>query len=397
MRVNLSLANLSLLSFFAVLVQGQYGSSQTVSAQSATETDSESACTSGNVHEVTVGANGNKFDPNIVYAQPGDIVSFIFYPSNHSVIRTAYTGQKFNSESSGNPCVPIEELDPEAQGFFSGNKILESDPSPGNIVTWNLTIVDSDTIWYYCDALGSCHPNGMVGVINPNSTGTFQQQQAAAVSAPFQLSPSGQVTPSESGPIPASSSKGSSGGSSGRLSGGAIAGIAVGAVFGLALLAGLCFFMGKSSKYKGMLKGKGSGEQPAQPDMTPKMAYPSPYHDPTGFRNTFISDTTTIGEHMGVPYQRGGVHSSYMGEPQGYPNMSPNIMMPHDKSAPGYGRVSPEYYQVNAATTGMMSNGMMGRSILPPGPGPQPCELATLKEGEQDQIREVADVNRAGQ
>ena len=185
----------------------------------------------------------------------------------------------------------------------------------------------------------------------------------------------------------------SSKGSSGGLSGGAIAGIAIGAVFGLALLAGLCFYMGKTSKYKGMLKGKGSGEQQAQPDMAPKMASPSPYNDPTGFRNTF-SDTTTIGEHMGVPYQRGRV-GSYMGEPQGYPNMSPYIMIPHDMSAPFYGRVPPEYYQVNAATTGMMPNGMMGRSISPQ--GPQPYELATPKEGEQDQVREVADVNRVGQ
>jgi len=58
-----------------------------------------------------------------------------------------------------------------------------------------------------------------------------------------------------------SSLKGSLGSSLGRLSGDTIVGIVVGAVFGLTLLASLYFFIGKSSKYKGILKGKGLGKQ----------------------------------------------------------------------------------------------------------------------------------------
>jgi plastocyanin len=188
--MNFSLVLLSLFSFFSLSVRAQYGpssgSSPSSSASSPSETDSGSACTPGNIHQVTVGQNGNKFDPSITFAHPGDIVVFTFFPSNHSVIRTDYTEAKSNSEYSGNPCVPIEVLQPGTEGFFSGNKVVELIPSPGNVsagtvrrrasltvleqaVTWNLTIVDRNPIWFYCDAPGSCHPNGMVGAINPVS------------------------------------------------------------------------------------------------------------------------------------------------------------------------------------------------------------------------------------
>src|ERR1700712_2643951 len=116
-------ALVSLFSFFSLSARAQqYGassgsspsSSTTLAASPASETDSGSACTPGNIHQVTVGQNGNQFDPSIVYAHPGDIVVFTFFPSNHSIIRSDYTEAKSNSEYSHNPCVPIELLQPGA-------------------------------------------------------------------------------------------------------------------------------------------------------------------------------------------------------------------------------------------------------------------------------------------
>ena len=51
------------------------------------------------------------YQPNSIVAAVGDIVSFQFYPSNHSVIRSAY----------GYPCIPIEDVPSDTPTpFFSG-------------------------------------------------------------------------------------------------------------------------------------------------------------------------------------------------------------------------------------------------------------------------------------
>lgn len=42
------------------------------------------------VHTVTVGEAGNAFVPDTLYANAGDIITFQFYPTNHSVIRSQY-------------------------------------------------------------------------------------------------------------------------------------------------------------------------------------------------------------------------------------------------------------------------------------------------------------------
>lgn len=252
----------------------------TVTAPFPDSTNPASACSSGNIHHVSVGGVGFSFDPAVTYANPGDVVVFTFWPSNHSVVRTDYTG----SQSSGNPCVPIEVLQPGATGFFSGNKIIEADPTSGNAVTWNLTIKDRTPIWFYCDAPGSCHPNGMIGVVNPNVSGSFQRQQAAAKAAPFQLSPTGTTSPSEGGTGLTQKSSGS-----GTLSPGAIAGISIGGFIVLALAASLCYFVGRTSSYKSMLrKGEKPDPQNALPPDATSVSSPqtdtstiaSPYHSP---------------------------------------------------------------------------------------------------------------------
>ena len=63
------------------------------------------------VHTITVGEEQHFFTPNSINALPGDIVTFRFWPGNHSVIRSEF----------GYPCIPYEELgDSGKAGFYSG-------------------------------------------------------------------------------------------------------------------------------------------------------------------------------------------------------------------------------------------------------------------------------------
>lgn len=55
-------------------------------------------------------ANMQAAQPNSIRAEPGDIVMFQFYPTNHSVIKAAY----------GYPCIPYEDLGLDGGTFFSG-------------------------------------------------------------------------------------------------------------------------------------------------------------------------------------------------------------------------------------------------------------------------------------
>jgi hypothetical protein len=88
------------------------------------------------VYVVTVGANGGVvFSPNVTYADPGSIVSFQFWPTNHSVVRGEYVDSgKCGSNVECNPCIPQNLIEPEAPGFFfSKNFLTQSIPSPDNL------------------------------------------------------------------------------------------------------------------------------------------------------------------------------------------------------------------------------------------------------------------------
>jgi plastocyanin len=131
------------LDLLALLTSAQY--TGTATAAFPDSTDPASACSPGNIHHVSVGGAGFNFNPAVTYANPGDVVVFTFWPSNHSVVRTDYTG----SGGSINPCVPIEVLQPGATGFFSGNKIIEADPTAGNVRTKDeshINVADTFTI-----------------------------------------------------------------------------------------------------------------------------------------------------------------------------------------------------------------------------------------------------------
>ncbi|KAJ8475363.1 hypothetical protein ONZ51_g6599 [Trametes cubensis] len=111
------------------------------------------------------------FDPPLVNAASGDIVSFVFdsVPSNHSVVQSTFDS----------PCQPLKG------GFASGFVVVPAGAS-GPFPTWNLTITnDAEPIWFYCaqtqvrreceggfcaDGQLAAHcEGGMVGVINFNA------------------------------------------------------------------------------------------------------------------------------------------------------------------------------------------------------------------------------------
>jgi plastocyanin len=94
----------SLCSFLGILSLAQGASSSTANP-SATSTSKAAA-----THTVNVGDGGFFFTPNTTYANPGDVVQFVFYPTNHSVVRAEYLF----------PCIPYEDTGLGKIGFFSG-------------------------------------------------------------------------------------------------------------------------------------------------------------------------------------------------------------------------------------------------------------------------------------
>jgi hypothetical protein len=123
---------------------------------------------------------GHTFIPDVTQAEVGDFVEFQFYPTNHSVVRAAY---KF-------PCIPFEKIETDKVGFFSGfhpvDAILDKPP------TWTVRVNDSDPMFFYCSAPGSCINYAMVGVINPNASTSLEVQRDNAEKSQFMLQP-GQV------------------------------------------------------------------------------------------------------------------------------------------------------------------------------------------------------------
>jgi hypothetical protein len=85
-------------------------------------------------YTITAGSGGDyQYYPNSINANPGDVVSFQFYPTNHSVIRGEYTGSERCGSKGCNPCVPIELIDPTVPPFASKNFLTQDLPNPANL------------------------------------------------------------------------------------------------------------------------------------------------------------------------------------------------------------------------------------------------------------------------
>ncbi|TGO60481.1 hypothetical protein BOTNAR_0145g00060 [Botryotinia narcissicola] len=221
------------IAWFALLILG----GDKVTAQSSTTSRAEPT------HVVSVGIEGLQFTPTELSANVSDVIEFRFYPQNHSVARAEY--------GSNRACIPYEVTGINKRGFWSGfhpiNVVLNDPPK------FQVVVNDTNPIFFYCSAPGACHEDGMIGVINANSTQTFNNQLEYAKNSSLQFSPgenfpveatsssSSSARPtstSSSGDSPSTTTSAStiivtdsshSSSSSSKLSPGAIAGIAIGA------------------------------------------------------------------------------------------------------------------------------------------------------------------------
>lgn len=93
---------------------------ETTTSDSATTTTASSTSTGKATHTIKVGAKTSPhgYDPDHIYADPGDLVIFEFWPTNHSVVKADY----------GAPCVPASE-----NVFYSG-QFNDFDQKDGQII-----------------------------------------------------------------------------------------------------------------------------------------------------------------------------------------------------------------------------------------------------------------------
>ncbi|PIA92676.1 hypothetical protein CB0940_04910 [Cercospora beticola] len=208
------------------------------------------------VHLVTVGKVSHEFVPNLVVASPGDKIMFQFSSGNHSVIQSLYEW----------PCV--------ASGAVDGRTVFASPPqaeATDEIPTyWNLTIKNTDPVFYYCGAPGSCVTWGMLGVINPTRATNLTAQIEMAKEAQYVLYPDATLPasasaslsavaasiPAESNPEPTATSSASPTATTSAaaspddsrpaLSTGAIVGIAIASVAIVAIIGALIFYFGRN-------------------------------------------------------------------------------------------------------------------------------------------------------
>lgn len=118
------------------------------------------SCVSAATIDIDVGEDGLSFSPNSTTAAKDDTVIFHFYPGKHSVVEGSFDS----------PCAPL------ANGFYSG--YLDSSSGESE-TTFVVTVNDTNPIWFYCSQVGHCQ-NGMVGVINPPSSGNTLEAYSAA-------------------------------------------------------------------------------------------------------------------------------------------------------------------------------------------------------------------------
>ncbi|KAL2831153.1 hypothetical protein BDW59DRAFT_158098 [Aspergillus cavernicola] len=181
--------------------------------------------------------------PHSLEANVGDLIVFEFSPRNHSVAQADWKA----------PCMPAD-----GDYFFSGikNDFDEvNGQAVGRLPTWNWT-----PTFFYCTGTDSCIVNGMVGVINPNSSRTWKSQYEAARDAPYMLLP-GQPMPAEGetsggtgtttiSPSTTSTPHAASSTSSHALGAGEIAGIVIGSIAFVIILCVLLFLLGRNNVYK---------------------------------------------------------------------------------------------------------------------------------------------------
>ena len=253
----------------------------------------------GVTHTIAAGKGGHTFIPDVTLANVGDTIEFDFYPLNHSVVRAEYQI----------PCVPYEMTGPKV-GFFSG--FMPVDAILANPPKWTVVVNDTDPIFYYCSAPGSCLDYGMVGVINPNASVSLEIQRELALNSTFMLQPgepwppeaSSTVLPTTTATVvstavstptsdPAETTSAAPVSSHhSSLSGGAIAGIAIGGAAVLLAAGFLVWWCGRRSRGNN-----------AQPDAPPKYVPPQyTTYPPLSPSAKHASGITTSSGYPGYSY-----------------------------------------------------------------------------------------------
>lgn len=131
----------------------------------------------GAVHDIQVGQEGKLlFQPEAIFAQPGDQVVFHFHAKNHTVTQSSFA----------DPCGKKEG------GFNSGFQPVAANQTD-NLPTYTITVNDTQPIWAYCaqaarTANSHCG-KGMVFSVNcgpdgaPNSFTNFKNAALAVGAA----------------------------------------------------------------------------------------------------------------------------------------------------------------------------------------------------------------------
>ncbi|KAI0533351.1 hypothetical protein GGR58DRAFT_122478 [Xylaria digitata] len=177
---------------------------------------------------ITVGKGSFTFTPDTITANPGDEIVFEFWSDGHSVARSEF----------GFPCMPYEYITPGAAGFFSGDM---GTSTPGSRPTFNVTVNNTEPIFFYCSLPGSCKGNRMIGVINPNRTWTLDKQESFITPTVLELRPDDPM-PSESNLTQPAQAGGEHAHETGITSIGDIVGIVIGSIV-VVLLAGVLVFI----------------------------------------------------------------------------------------------------------------------------------------------------------
>lgn len=88
------------------------------------------------IHWVDVGNGGHHtFDPDVTFADVGDIVAFTFFPTNHSVVRGEHALSSACGSDGCNPCVPFELILPTETGIHSQNILTQTTPTAGDVIS----------------------------------------------------------------------------------------------------------------------------------------------------------------------------------------------------------------------------------------------------------------------
>jgi len=346
------------------------------------------------VHTIEVSNTTHYFTPNSINALPGDIVTFKFWPGNHSVIRADY----------GYPCIPYEDVEENGEGgFYSGVMSPDAqDIADDNLPTWNLTINSTAPTFFYCGAPGSCVNWAMLGAINADANHSIETQIKLAREAAYVLTP-GQTLPADvktsmdnlahTATVTVTSSEATSTSSttsataadstsddssetsgstkSSGLGTGAIVGIVIGGVALLALAGGLFYFFGRSKTLSEQLRHSRTPNTGAPPNQDNTQGYGGPNSRHTSFLPPYaqvVPHYQNEAKPPSVQEADGGVFAGYGQVPQH--SVSPEMRQADSFGGFSYPDSRPSIQNMNM---GYSRNSDVSRQASPPpAPPPQP-------------------------